>query len=509
MSNNFLNSNSVIKNINNDSPNYFQNKLHSSDLKNKTDNLTRKSSLFDSENITLSIRKRKRNLSAQTINYSKLQFLYDYIDKENELEDEHLTSELFKSIKIDELIGSLFTLFSVGSGIVYYEARICNEECLEYRETQNDVINVCLVSCSIGIFGYLISMIAKFFHYFKLYRCARYINLKRKFYETNLLKYFIIDFFFAIIHPNLLFKNNFFKTGKNWNLVKIEYCVNDFLLVILILRLFYLAKAFILWSKFYDSRADRICKMMGKELSLFFGIKCYMIHQPFLFILFILLIYCFGLGYTLKIIEGPLLENRISENKNSGDYSKFLNCIWNILVTMTTVGYGDYYPKSFLGRVIMFFIAISGPLLIGIIVNEFQNATQLSVYEKKAFDFLLRLKEREDIREKAASYFKANFTYVIYKRKLNREEIPINDETKATMLSLAKEKFQKRKEFKKSVHVYGVKYKMGEDYDKINKKIEKLDENMIKLTEKFQIINNKINNLAFNISNYIDNIENL
>lgn len=507
MSNDFLNSNSIKNNVGNESPNYFENKsFNNNDIKFKNDNLTKRSSLYDSDN---SQRKRKRNLSAQTINFSKLQFLYDYMDKENAIEDEHLTTELFKSIKIDELIGSLLTLFSVGSGIIYYEARICKDSCLEYRETQKDVINICLISCSIGIFGYLISMIAKYIHYFKLYKCAKYINLKSKFYETNLLKYFIFDFIFSIIHPNLLFKNNYFKTGKNWNLVSIEYCVNDFLLVILILRLFFLTKTFILWSKFYDSRADRICKLMGKELSIFFGIKCYMIHQPFLFIVYILLIYCFGLGYSLKIIEGPLLENNIKDNKNTGDYSKFPNCFWNIIVTMTTIGYGDYYPKSFLGRVIMFFVAISGPLLVAIIVNEFQNATELSAHEKKALDFLLRLREKDDIREKAASYFKANFTYVIYKRKLYREEIPINDETKKKMLFLAKEKFQKRKAFKKAVHVYGVKYKMGEDYDMINKKIEKLDDNMRTLNNKFQIINNKINNLAFNISKYIDSIENL
>jgi hypothetical protein len=119
----------------------------------------------------------------------------------------------------------------------------------------------------------------------------------------------------------------------------------------------------------------------------------------------------------------------------------------------------------------------------------------------------LRLKEREDIREKAASYFKTNFTYVIYKRKLNREEIPINKETKTKILNLAKEKFKKRKEFKKSVHLYGVKYKMGEDYDKINKKIEKLDESMQILNNSFYVMNTKINNLAYNISRYIEDIE--
>ena len=96
MSNDFLNS--IKNNVGNENQNYLNN-----DIKFKNDNLTRRSSLYDSDN---SQRKRKRNLSAQTINFSKLQFLYDYMDKENAIEDEHLTTELFKSIKIDELIGS-------------------------------------------------------------------------------------------------------------------------------------------------------------------------------------------------------------------------------------------------------------------------------------------------------------------------------------------------------------------------------------------------------------------
>ena len=56
--------------------------------------------------------------------------------------------------------------------------------------------------------------------------------------------------------------------------------------------------------------------------------------SPFTFMGIYFLLTIIILSYSIKIIEGPAQE----------DYLKINNCIWNILVTMTTVGYGDMYP---------------------------------------------------------------------------------------------------------------------------------------------------------------------
>jgi hypothetical protein len=166
---------------------------------------------------------------------------------------------------------------------------------------------------------------------------------------------------------------------------------------------------------------------------------------------------------------------------------------------MTTVGYGDFYPTDLLGRFIIFFVALSGNLLVALIINHFQNQTELSIDEKNALNFIQRLEEKDNIKHFAASYFKSNFSYVIMKRKLVRDELYVNKENKKKIINLAKETFERRKQFKEAVHTYHVSFKMEDDADKIKKKISKLDETL-------DIMNKNVTNIKNSIKSLIDNI---
>ena len=47
-------------------------------------------------------------------------------------------------------------------------------------------------------------------------------------------------------------------------------------------------------------------------------------------------------GFVEKIAESPL--NRIDHD--TLNHVSFVNTIWASIVTMTTVGYGDFYPRT-------------------------------------------------------------------------------------------------------------------------------------------------------------------
>lgn len=45
--------------------------------------------------------------------------------------------------------------------------------------------------------------------------------------------------------------------------------------------------------------------------------------------------------------------------------------LWNIFITLPTIGYGDTYPRTLLGRSVLTLCAITGAFLVSMLVNAF------------------------------------------------------------------------------------------------------------------------------------------
>ena len=464
-------------------------------------NNNNKSTTSSSENKTLTLKKEnqkyltkspiKRKWSSTILSDFRMSFLKSFLDKENELEDEHLTEEYFNAIFIDEMISTVLVAISILTGILFNEIKFnfkLQEEDLDYYNKLN---NITLIIISISVISFILCMIPRYTHYFYLYKAAKYISSIDNFFQSDLFSTFIIDIIFAIIHPNLLFKNKYVTTNKNWNLLEVKYNINDFFLAIMLFRSYYFIKFWILCSNYHGARADRICKMMGKQSGYIFSFKCLLISKTLETLILITLLVCLTLSYMLKIIEGPVY-NLLGNEDNTNNFSQYLNCFWNVLVTMTTVGYGDYYPVSILGRFVGFIIAISGTIIVALNINFFQSTTELNDNEKRTLDFIQRLEEGDKIKNLAVAYFKNNFQYVITKRKYFKGEIPNNNTQKKIMIKRARDKFFYRKKYKDVVHRFQIKYKMAVDVDMVKKKIRYLDDNVINLSDKIQQLNNRI-----------------
>jgi potassium intermediate/small conductance calcium-activated channel subfamily N protein 2 len=94
-------------------------------------------------------------------------------------------------------------------------------------------------------------------------------------------------------------------------------------------------------------------------------------QRPFtcltLFIVFIALIS----AYSIRIFErayystDPVIDN---SSPNFQDYNDFWNVLWLTAVSMTTVGYGDYYCKSHFGRFTTVLAVLFGILTISLML---------------------------------------------------------------------------------------------------------------------------------------------
>lgn len=95
----------------------------------------------------------------------------------------------------------------------------------------------------------------------------------------------------------------------------------------------------------------------------------------FVFILFTLSVLC--LAYILRIFE---LRFSVHPNSDTiqeieGDY---FTQLYLIVITMTTVGYGDYIPHTRPGQVVIMFTALWGAFMISLIVLLVTNILDLS-----------------------------------------------------------------------------------------------------------------------------------
>lgn len=87
---------------------------------------------------------------------------------------------------------------------------------------------------------------------------------------------------------------------------------------------------------------------------------------------------------------------------NDVDFGDYFKVFWMVVVTMTTVGYGDITPKTIPGRVFTFLLTVWGVFLISILVLLFFNFTTLTESEKLALKVWDRMQMRDAIIESAA-----------------------------------------------------------------------------------------------------------
>jgi hypothetical protein len=76
---------------------------------------------------------------------------------------------------------------------------------------------------------------------------------------------------------------------------------------------------------------------------------------------------------------------------------------------MTTVGYGDIYPKTTMGRIVGIIIALWGLFLVSIFTVTLSNLFTFSAGEKKAFDLGVRLNLKDELKVSAANVLGSSY----------------------------------------------------------------------------------------------------
>ena len=108
--------------------------------------------------------------------------------------------------------------------------------------------------------------------------------------------------------------------------------------------------------------------MFGADPGLILVTKCLIWDSPLFFVGSFFVGGILFFGSIVLIAEAPI--SRISEVM---DFSSFENSCWATVATMTTVGYGDMFPRTSLGRLIMIICSMYGVVVVSLIVVTVSN----------------------------------------------------------------------------------------------------------------------------------------
>lgn len=116
-------------------------------------------------------------------------------------------------------------------------------------------------------------------------------------------------------------------------------------------------------------------------------------------------------GYIFRVFERPLSE------ASGQNFDRYDTACWCVIVTMTTVGYGDAFPKTMFGRLIGICVCLWGVLLVSLFVVSISDALEFNVPQKNAFNLIHRIIFRDQLKDQAAGAIISRYRIKLSERK--------------------------------------------------------------------------------------------
>lgn len=250
-------------------------------------------------------------------------------------------------------------------------------------------------------------------------KAKRFQPKKATLLSTGSVPSLIFEWFLISLLPTPFYSDISFKNYNYSERVETTYHVNDIMSLLVLLRVFVVFRIFLSNSRYYSNVAHRICSLTGCESgsNYVYVMKCIMKNSPLEILMTAMLLYIITFAYAVKVCERPLIFAIIEKNSGQpgfalpvpNDVSNYYNAMWLMIVTMATIGYGDFYPRTMPGRAITFFACISGVLTVSLMTITLQNLMEMSNAESRSFNIVekLVLKRRT---QKHAAFILTNLT---------------------------------------------------------------------------------------------------
>ena len=454
---------------------------------------------------------RKRRLNSEIVNIKNKKNNLEFKDFNRKFMSNSIDNFLVKIKKeiktVDVFLGCLI-FFNIVITIIDNEifiektdAYISSLDTIITKKVMNSITNRKISGIEnflrfLNIFIVIFAEIAIFFRYKLKLKYLKFFNILGKYdnlITSGLIYYLIIEMIFiGIFFPPYL---NIAITGVLLDLY-FTYNYDAIFSIIIILKSYLILRVYSYFSKWTSEEAKEICKKYKISNGIAFALKAELKYRPFIILFLSILILVALCAFCLRTFEYGVINPK-EEYKNlidGNDLVYLLNCFWVIIITMVTVGYGDLYPRSHLGRGIVIIAAILGMLLTSLMIVSLGNLTEFTEQEKKAYNIIKKIQADDNALLKAGSVIGifCKLRYEIELKKRNKKNVINNYINNKKENSLMK-RFILIMKLKRNISMFKSDYRLANTLSVPVDEMLKLLE--VKMFNDIKELNEKLNSL--------------
>jgi len=158
--------------------------------------------------------------------------------------------------------------------------------------------------------------------------------------------------------------------------LKYNYLSSDYMLIAMWARCFFILRAIFNYNLFSDLYSKKLCKSYGFTANVRFAFKCLMKSDPGITVAGTLGASVGFFAFVLRVFELPYYDALGQVN-----FRSFFDAIWCVIITMTTVGYGDEYPATTGGQWVIIVTSLWGTFLISLLILSVADIFALDINE--------------------------------------------------------------------------------------------------------------------------------
>ena len=237
------------------------------------------------------------------------------------------------------------------------------------------------------------------------------------FYNSIYFLYLILELIILAVIP---YPGDNFKFIVKYSKRAIIYPFSSLFNAILTLRILFILKLINIYSLYRKPTQEKILLKNGIKPNFIFDLKAYHKKYPFysLVIIFVLIVYIFG--NLLRYFEMYYWEGA-TQYRQIWNYR--WNSFWCVFISMTTVAFGDLFPSTHIGRILIIIATVIGIYFIFMSMTLITQKSILSDTELKAYKLINRLRYRTLLKDVNANIIYHSLKMIQLRKKFKKKNI--------------------------------------------------------------------------------------